>query len=120
MKYVKVLDDIKLVDLNDNEVAPEGKQLEISFKDFVLGRLSDPKFAKSMDMVFSALQIKQSLKDLEGDVLVLDTSDWQNLLEVVKEPSPQATYHPLYAFNLVPFMKAIVEATDNKPEPNDA
>ena len=112
MKYMKMVDNVKLIDVFDKKIVDEGgKSLEISFKEFILGRLSDPQFSKGMDMVMSAFQIKQAVNRGNGS-LELETSDWKHLVEAVKNPSPQTAYHPMYAVNLVPFMKEIINATD--------
>lgn len=121
MKYMKVLDSVELTDVFDKAVVDEkGEPVKLTFEQFVLGRLSDPQFSKNMDMVMSAFQIKQALDKCNG-TLELETSDWNNLVEAVKNPSPQTAYHPLYAVNLVPFMKEIINATDeNKIESDTA
>lgn len=112
---MKILEDIEIKDLNDDVVKDTDDNVVIlGFKTFIVGRLSDPKFAVDMNMVMSAFQIKEALKDVENGMLGLETSDWENLVSVVRNPSPQAAYNPLYAINLVPFMREIVNAKDSK------
>lgn len=115
MKYIKKVEDVTATDIQDKVVVDGEEPLKISLEGFILGRLSDPSFAKSMDKVLSAFQIKQALKESEGeDFVALETSDWENLVKVVKEPSEGAGYHPAIAVSLVPLMKAVTEATDTK------
>ena len=115
MKYMEMLEDIEIIDINDNKIVNEnGDAVTIGFKAFIVGRLTDPKFAADMNMVMSAFQIKEALNNAKNGTLELETSDWENLVSVVRNPSPQAGYNPLYAINLVPFMREIVNATNTK------
>ena len=115
MKYMKMLEDIEIKDINDNIVKDTAdKPVMLEFESFIIGRLTDPKFSADMNMVMSAFQIKEALKDIENGTLRLEPSDWENLVSVVRNPSPQAAYNPLYAINLVPFMREIVNAKDSK------
>ena len=119
MKYMQILDDIEIKDISDKKVVDEdGNSVMFSFRSFIIGRLSDQKFAANMDMVMSAFQIKEALDSVENGMLGLETSDWNNLVSVVRNPSPQTAYNPLYAINLVPFMREIVNAKDAKEEAN--
>lgn len=118
MKYMKVLPSIKLTNFFGEAFKDEnGEEVFVSFKSFILQRLSDPKFSKNMDLIMSAVQIKNAVDAVEeGGELALETSDWNNLVDVIKEPSPQTPYNPLMAHALVPFMKEIVDAKDNSLE----
>ena len=117
MKYMKMLDPVKLTDVNDTRIVDDsGKDLEVSFTQFVVGRLSDPKFSTSMDMIMSAWEIKQAMKESDNGVVAMDTAHWEKLAEVVKNPSPQNPYHPMYAINLLPFMQEVVNAKDSKED----
>lgn len=118
MKYMKVLPNIKLTNLFGEEFKDEnGKSVHLSFKDFVLQRLADPKFSKNMDSILSAVQIKNAIENIkEDEVLGLETSDWKNLADAVKEPSPQTPYNSLMSHALLPFMQEIVNAKDTKLE----
>lgn len=117
MKYMRVPDPVKLTDVNDTRIVDDsGKDLEITFKQFVVGRLSDPKFSTNMDMIMSAVAVKTAVKEAENGVMVMDTADWRNLVDVVRNPSPQNPYNPLFALNLLPFMHTVVNAKDSKEE----
>ena len=120
MKYMRVLDTITLKNVFGKVVSAEDEDgnktdAALSFKDFVLGRLLDAKFSKDVEGVMSAMQIKQAV-DQADKVLALETSDWTKLLDAVKNPS--GGYNPAIAISLVPFMKEIINASDEEPTNN--
>lgn len=113
MRYMKEVPTVTMKDINDNEIKDEnGDPVEITFKGFILQRLVDSQFAANMDMIMSAFQIKTALNGHKSGQIALETTDWEKLVEAVRNPAAGSQYHPLLAINLVPFMREIVDATE--------
>jgi len=114
MKYIVSVESVDLMALNGDPILDEHEnQAKMTFKQFVLNRLTEPLFGKTYEDVLSATRVRQCLDEFDG-VLALETADWERLVKTVK--APEGAYNPLVAFNLVPFMKAVMEASDTKPE----
>ena len=121
MRYITVPEDIELYNLGGQRMKDENDaDVTLTFPDFVLQRLGDPKFAIDMKAVIAAVEIKLKLGDANG-VLALDNDHWERLKAVTEEPSGLTAYHPAVSHNLLPFMKAICDASDTPPSfsPND-
>lgn len=94
---------------------------------FVPGRLTDPKFEGLAGMI-AVVEIKRCYDALAasgallagGAVLALENDHWQKLKEVTEKPSPSTAYAPVIMHNLLPFMKAVTEATEKAPSVADA
>ena len=115
MKFIHIPVPQPVYNLQDERMKDDdGNDASISFRDFVIGRLGDPKFASDMASVLSAVEIKTQL-DCSNGVMMLDTADWERLLAVTKTPSPQTMYHPQVSRALVPFMLAITDAQSKAP-----
>ena len=91
-----------------------GDDAEVSFTDFVAGRLADPSFGANVPAVLSAYEIKKQLDKANG-VLVLENADYERLKTATETPSPQTAYNTQMSRSLVPFMKAIRDAADEAP-----
>ena len=118
MKYMKVPANVKLTNWYGEEIKDQKGEsaAPISFKDFCIGRLMDPKFSKDMATILRAFEIKNRVQKM-GEYLMLEDVDYAALLDAVTEPSPQAPYNSLISHCLVPFFKAVTEATSKEPEP---
>jgi hypothetical protein len=118
MKYMKVPADVKLTNWYGEEIKDQKGEpvAPITFYDFIIGRLTDPKFSKDMATILRAFEIKTRAKKM-GAYLALEDVDYTALLDVVTEPSPQAPYNSMISHCLVPFFKAVTEATSKEPEP---
>ena len=115
MKYIIVPEDIKLTSWAGEVMKDEsGQQATIRFKDFIIGRLMDPKFAKDMSTILRAVEIKAKTNGM-GKVLALEDVDFELLADVTRNPSPQYSYNPTISHCLVPYLKAITEATSVEP-----
>lgn len=115
MKYIEIPEDIDIYNLNGERMKGAGdSDATVSFEDFVLGRLGDPKFAESVKTITAAVEIKNKLKDAKG-VLALENEHYTLLKQVTEKPSAQSAYHPAVAHNLLPFMQAITEHASDKP-----
>ena len=115
MKYIKVTESVKLTNWYGEEMkGQDGVPAVISFKDFVIGRLMDPKFSKDMATILRAFEIKTRAEKM-GEYLMLEDADYSLLSDVVSNPSSQAPYNSLISHCLVPFFKAVTEATSIEP-----
>lgn len=116
MKYIKVLEDIPIFNLSgDRMIGDDGSPAIVTFRQFVLGRLGDPKFSEDIHAIIAAVEIKKQL-DYANGVLALENDHHQRLAAVTERPSPQSAYHPAVAFNLLPYMQAITNPADAPPE----
>jgi hypothetical protein len=114
VRYIPIQPDIALTNIEGDPVNNEkGDQITISFKRFVLARLMNPQFTQTMDGVLVAVQIKQAV-EAATDVIEIETEDWKRLVEATK--SPHGGYNAQVAHCLAPFMKAITEASEKRPE----
>lgn len=117
MKFIPVPETIELKTIAGGAVLGEDrKPVELTFEDFVMGRLLDKRFATGTAMIFIALKITEQVKAANG-VLVLEDADYKELLAAVTTPSDNVMYDPRWTLCMVPFMTAICEAKGKKPEP---
>jgi hypothetical protein len=115
MKYIKVPEDVKLTTWSGEVMKDQsGEQAVITFKDFVVGRLMDPKFSKDMSTILRAVEIKGRLEKMEK-VLMLEDIDFELLADATRSPSPQYSYNPAISHCLVAYLKAITEASSVEP-----
>lgn len=114
MRYIQMQPDVMLHNIEGNALQDEkGDHVTISLKRFILGRLTDPSFAADMASVLSALQIREAVERADN-VIEIETEDWKRLAAATK--TPQGGYNAAFAHCLVPFMKAITEASEKRPE----
>jgi hypothetical protein len=112
MKYITIPKPIELFSIQGDRIQDEhGVPQNMTFDQFVLGRLVDPAFGSDMAAVCSVVEIKTQSKAANG-VLALENADWERLAEATRH----GKYHPLVAHCLLPFMKAITEASSTKPK----
>lgn len=119
MKYIEIPAPVEVTNLEGTVIKNEKDEpVTVTFEQFLLGRLTDPKFASNMAQVLIAVEIKTKLseaKKVGGLVLELENEHYKTLKEVVENPSKEVGYTPGLAHNLVAFMKAVVDAKDQKP-----
>lgn len=116
MKYINTPADAALVQITGEPVLNEqGQPVLCKFSTFALGRLTDQAFAASgMDGVLQVMKLREVLKDAQpGDVLAIEDADYKPLVQATRNPS--AGYNMAIAHCLVPFMRAICEATNKPP-----
>ncbi len=113
MKYIKVPAEITPRDDDDQPLKDEaGKAMApITFAQFVRGRLTDPQCLKTADQLFMVIEIRQKLKEADG-VLDLSDAQWELLRGACKEPSGG---YASFAVQVAPFIKAVLNAADQKP-----
>lgn len=117
MKFIKIPADQPIFNLAGDRVSDEtGADAVATFRAFVLGRLADPKFGRSMVDVLAAFEIKCKLEESSDGILALEGEHYKLLLDVTEHPSQSHQYNTAFSHNLTPFMKAIKDAVDKRPE----
>jgi hypothetical protein len=77
------------------------------FVDFVLERLDDPRFGRTLSALEARLAIKTAIEGCKpGGELSLRQEDYSLLVEAVKEPSN--AYVPALGEQILPYIYAIV------------
>ncbi len=121
MRYLVVPPLVTLRNLAGDELNDEtGAPAAVSFSQFTLSRLTDLLFAlEGMDGALAVVAIsKELVRAAPGSVLLLDDAHWHLLARATKRPTPNPSglidpyYSPVILHNMVPYMKAICEASD--------
>jgi hypothetical protein len=114
MKYIKTPAAITPLDDDDQPMKDDGGKpvTPITFAAFVRGRLTDPQCLKTAEQLFMVIEIRQKLKEADG-VLELSDAQWELLRGACKEPSGG---YAAFAVQVVPFIKAVLNASDNQPK----
>lgn len=123
-RYIIVPDALTLTE-------PTGEPMkdseEISFKDFVLKQMNNPIWMESYTKVLAGDALMEQIKAGKS-VIVLDDDEWNVLKSAVENPkqvlngpfgaSTQSGYGwiPSVTPQLLPFIKAIMNASDKAPE----
>lgn len=117
MKYIKIPEPVSLFNIVTGETMldEKGGSDVRTFERFVLERLVDPKWGTSVKMIMMAAKISEQAKGANG-VLVLEDADYDELKQVTETPDPRLPYDQRSAHCLIPFMKAIAEASDTASE----
>jgi len=120
-RFIKVPKDIHITDLRTGEqlfLGQAGSSVPwiSTFKDFICGTLlQDARFGRTAANVLSGAEIRAALI---GEVVQLDEDDYELLKSVLQ--TPEVGYRPEVAIQLVPFFRAILDATTADPtaQPN--
>ena len=89
---------------------PSGNPVVVSFASFIKGRLCDPVFGAGMHSLVCQSDILIASRDCKpNESMVIDLDSYQLLLAAVE--SPTNPYEPLIAASLLPYMRAIKEAS---------
>jgi hypothetical protein len=117
MKYIEMLPDVMLTTMVGQPIIGDSEeQVTVSMREFLLGRLTDPKFATGMDTIMKAVALRDMIKDVEvGGYVVIDDDHWELLVDVIKNPSQQTAYNPMFAHCFLEFMKAVTEGSSSDP-----
>jgi len=109
-KYVVVPNPITLCD-----PLTKATGQTVKFSEFVtLALLTDKRFDGSYLNIKAATKVAEQVHDDNKKELVLETADWEKLKSAAEQPT-SGTYNgypSLAAQQLVPFIEAIVGATD--------
>lgn len=116
MKYIQVQEPVTLKNLFDQKIVQENEdgtaqEAIMQFKTFLLQRVGDQKLSVNKEMLEVQDRLQKAISNAEG-YISLETSDWKHLVDVINNPS--APYNPLFARCLLPFMKAVEQASDEK------
>ena len=120
MKYVKNIKPIRLTNLFDVPYTDEnGEEIMLDMHSFLLQRLVDSRFGSSVENLIISSQLKKAIdksKNEGSEYIELETNDWNTLVEVVKVPSQGNQYNTHIAHCLVPFIQAVLNASDEKKQ----
>jgi hypothetical protein len=117
MKKIIVPEPVNVTDIFDNQIfADENKTpFIINLKTFLLGRLVDPKLTdgkNGMDGALLVFSLKTRIDTMNfepGSTIELEDDQWNGVCKAIKEPT--GGYDPRFQHKLIPFIKAITEAT---------
>ena len=119
MHYIEIIRNLVVMTLSGEVFKhPETKKpILVGTVKVIEGRLADPKFGQSTEWLFAAYEILRKLREIKDDDthLALESDHWKKLAEVTDKPSKQAPYNPMVACGLVPIIKKITDATEDKP-----
>lgn len=118
-KFIKVPAPITLTNpLGQVFTQPDGTPIVLTFKQFVQERTMDGALTAGKTGFSAAILQSEAIESVKaipepGDFWELKSYEqWEALVRTVKEPKQD--FDPRFAFALVPFMQAIVEAADSK------
>lgn len=96
---------------------PSWSQRSMTFGEFVLSRLLDPRFCKSMEAILLAVDVKQAVRDMEKTGwLALPRKHWEELAAATEKPDDRYPYPSGVAHCMAPHMLALVkQAVDELP-----
>jgi len=119
MKYIKTVPEIELADLQGRKFVDENKnQLKMDLKSFLVNLLSDSKFAEDKlgsSKLFFIVEIKNQIdkQDFNKEYIELENEQYKAIKQITENPSTE--YDSRLAYSLLPFIKTILEASDEKP-----
>lgn len=90
---------------------------KVAFKDFVSSvPLADRAFGEDYSALMSASKVKRIVADGSvGKWVSIEDADYDRLERAVRTPANP--YNPIVGVQLVPFMEAILDASDEVPAP---
>lgn len=123
--HIPVLPPIAVVDMSGEPLLNErDEQVTMTFGDFVLGYITDPIFAASLEALGICAEIRQQAlrcKHEQLDVMELPDGHWSLLKQAITKPT-QTPNQPApllrqaaFAWNFLPFMHAIVDKATREP-----
>lgn len=115
MKYIIIPTPVPMEQIDGTPIQGKSGQIKLSFKEFVEGRLCDPKMAVTADTMFIAFEVRTKVRATDIGHIALEDAHYAQLLDVTNTPSPQAQYNPQVAHCLLPHIKAIRDAKDTAP-----
>ena len=116
MKYIKLLAPIYLITVTGDPVYEEkenGEKIRIivMHSTFILGRLNGKRFGNNMASILQAVKIQTAVHEAKKNVIELWDDDYKILAEEVKNGDYDARFAPC----LLPFMNAVINASDKPP-----
>ncbi len=122
VRYIRIPKDIALVDTVSGDPMLSGDpptQMTVTFKSFLCGTLlRDTKFGKTVATVISAAAIRTAIESPKiynngYTFIAIEGADY-DILKAVLE-APETGYNPVIAIQIVPFFRAILDATTTDP-----
>ena len=110
-RYVMVPENVQM---KNQDGSPTGRisVFSVWFCDEIL---VDPKAGQTAEMLFMANDIRQKARTLKGgDVLELTEREWEFVCGLIKAPANG--YNPAGAFQILHFLRAVLDAKTEKPE----
>lgn len=113
-RYVTVPEAIELV--VENPATGKIAKTSRDFYALVKERTNDHgHFGKTLDSLMLGLSIRQAfIAAKAGDIIGLPLEQWEALCKAVREPSNG--YNPEVMFQMLPMVKAIIDAPSTRPE----
>lgn len=117
MRYIPVLSDIQLTEVNGEPILNDGKQVTCPHIDFLFGRLADQEFSSDIDSIAIGLVIREKLLAKPKEWLVLEDAHWQKLCNSCRAPRSNGStgYNPQLAHNFHDAIQAVLKASDQDP-----
>lgn len=100
----------RITNIPDAPVTVNGKPGRLTLASIIQGRLQDRVFASDLAAVEAAAEIEAGLVTMNGS-LELTQAAWIRLAAATKSPK-SAGYAPGFASQLLPFLRAILEAEE--------
>jgi hypothetical protein len=126
-RYVIVPEPITLLEPTTKEPLKDEKGVvkPIAFYDFISKLLFNPKWAENYKAIKAAKAIDKEFSGCINDafgkngpgMVKLAEEDWKRLHDLVENPNGQYGYHSAVMPQLLPFLDAIMEASDKEPTP---
>lgn len=112
MYYMKILDDMSVLDDYGNEISPN----KFKHKDFLLGRTRDASVTKSADDVLAGADLRVKIKKANG-VLELTDSEYGFLKKAIETPGDgQGAYLGAFCDIYAECIRAFRNASQEPPE----
>lgn len=118
MRYVKIPEPITLLEPTTKEPLKDekGETKPQKFSDFIGKLLFNPMWAENYKNIKSARAIDRAFEKAEPSTVVpLAEEDWKKLKDLVENPKGGYGYHAAVMPQLLPFLDAIIEASDKEP-----
>lgn len=115
-RYFRILARIDLETADGEPLrTADGTVATATHVEFLRSRTMDGVFGKDMAGAVISREIRTELKGKsEGDIVILDEDAWLLLVEAIKRPQT-LFYNTEVAPQIVPFMRAVVDASAEAP-----
>ena len=123
MRYIPILPDIELTEINNSPLLFDGKPVTTKHVEFLLGRLADQEFSGDIDSIAIGLVIREKLLQKPADYLALADAHWSKLAASCRAPRGNGGangYNPQLAHNFHDAIQAVLQASDKDPSQKKA
>lgn len=118
MRYIGLLPDIQLTEVNGSPILHEDKPVVCTHADFLLGRLADQEFSTDIDSIAIGLVIRDKLLGKPKKWISLEDAHWLKLCASCRSPRGNGNsigYNPNIAHNFHDAIQAVLRASDKDP-----